>query len=142
MAQSHNDAVCCQGYRLEGPKLQIIEHYLWEELSAWDVPFECLDCNARFHHRRYAVWHMKMEHGYQKPIRDAFMGSLRDLPVYSMVGNNLNPRRRQPQHGGQQPWRQCHEPWHTRERHQDTAKDKATPATASTVQSVLPTPDQ
>ena len=83
-----------------------------------------------------------MEHGYQKPIRDAFTGSLHDLPVYSMVGNNLNPRRRQPHHGGQQLWRQCHESWHTRERHQDTAKDKAAPATDSMGQSVLPTPDQ
>ena len=99
MAQSHNDAACCQGCGLEGPKLWIIEH-LWEELSAQDVPFQCLDCNARFHRQWYAVWHMKTEHGYQKPIQDAFTGSLRDLPVYSMVGNNLNLRWRQPQHGG------------------------------------------
>ena len=128
MARRRDDVVYCRGCGLQGTKLEIIQHYLCEELSLPDVPFECRECHARFHRRRVAVWHMRTEHGCQKPILDAFNGSLLDLPVYQMVVNNLNPRWNRPRHGGRRPFRQRHNPLKPRERQRD--HDRVRPAIA------------
>ena len=85
MAYHRRGHVCCRGCGIQGVSLQIIHHYLWDELPLKDVPFQCQECNARFHHRHAATWHMETEHGYHKPITEAFTGTLRDLPVYQMV---------------------------------------------------------
>ena len=62
------------------------------ESSIEDVPFQCWECNAHFHHWRAAMWHMEMEHRYHKPITEAFTGTLRDLPVYQMIENHMRPQ--------------------------------------------------
>ena len=120
----------------------MIQHYLFDELPPADVPFQCRECNARFHRRRNAVWHMNTEHGHHKSIPEAFTGSLRDLPVYEMVGTNLNPRWQQPRRRVPKRFRRRPEPFQYRERHQDTSTAKPTKAAASTSQPPQESPGQ
>ena len=96
MAHHRRENVYCRGCGIQGASLQIIHHYLWDELPIEDVPFQCRECNARFHRRRAAVWHMETEHRYRKPIAEAFTGTLRDLPKYQMVENHMRRQWTQP----------------------------------------------
>ena len=123
MASNQQEPVFCRGCGLQGPSLEIVHHYLWEELPAHDVPFQCRECNARFHRRRVAVWHMEVEHGCRKPILDAFNGTLRDLPVYKMVQKQLPTRRKHHTMRGRRRFRRHRSPL--------ASRPKATPATSS-----------
>ena len=110
MAYHRRGHVYCRGCGIQGASLQIIHHYLWDELPIEDVPFQCRECNAQFHHRRAATWHMETEHGYHKPITEAFTGTLRDLPVYQMVEDRLRPQWTQPRLGNERRYQRRQRP--------------------------------
>ena len=72
-----------------GTGIQVVQHFLDEELTMDAVPYQCRICKLRFARRRGAFRHLKRDHPddapYVKNLRQAFYGTLQDKAFHKMA---------------------------------------------------------